>query len=318
MPRKPRIEFQGAFYHVICRGNNKQEIFAGDNDYREFLKGIKITKARYGFLLYCYNLIPNHLHLAVETSNEPLSRIMCSLLTRYARYFNSRHKRTGHVFEKRYKAILCQKESYLLEMLRYIHLNDVRAGLTGRPGDWKWSSYRTYMGAAQDDIVDTKKILSIFDKKVSVARKKFAEFVHDGINMKSKEEFYPPDTFPYLGDTEFVKDLSKKYGEIRRWDKIRVRITLEKLAGKISGKTGIDIAEMQASYKSKNISSARKMFSVIAVYYAGYKATQVAKYLNCSISAISRYLRDARMIISNQKTVEKIVEDVLQGIDEIV
>ena len=127
MARKPRIEFPGAFYHIIVRGNNRQKIFADDEDYKYFLGRLNHYKERFKFVLFAYVLMPNHIHLLLETGEVPLSRIMQSLQFTYTQKFNRRHKKVGHLFQGRYKAILCQKESYLLELIRYIVLNPVRA-----------------------------------------------------------------------------------------------------------------------------------------------------------------------------------------------
>lgn len=311
MPRKPRIEYPGAFYHIICRGNNREQLFKEERDYKMFLESVETKKRRYEFILYCYNLMPNHLHLLLETVEEPLSRIMCSLLTRYARYFNNKYKRTGHVFERRYKAILCQKENYLLELIRYIHLNDKRAGIVKEIGEWKWSSYRAYIGVENSEIVDIKAILSMFNKNIAIARKKFVKFIYEGISIGKKGEYYPPDTFPYLGDAEFIEDISKRYGEVRRSEKVKIRIGLDKLANKVSEKTGISMEEMRiSSNKSKEISSARKILSYIAIYYAGYRMVDVARYLRCSFSTTSVQLRKIKGEKENIERAEAIVSDI--------
>jgi len=142
MPRKPRVEFPGAFYHVLSRGNNRQEIFLNSSDYQDFLTCLRIIQERYPFTLYAYVLLPNHFHLLLETKEVTLSRIMLSLLTRYVKLFNQRYRRVGHLFQGRYKAILCQKDAYLLELVRYLHLNPVRAKLVNSPSEWFWSSHR--------------------------------------------------------------------------------------------------------------------------------------------------------------------------------
>ncbi len=146
MPRPPRVEFEGALYHVITRGNNRQAIFKDEADYRTFLGLLERGKQKHPFYLYAYVLMPNHVHLLLERQTDSLSRIMQRLLTGYAQYWNRKYRKVGHVFQGRYKAILCQKDAYLSELVRYIHLNPVRAKMVRRPEDYVWSSHRAYLG----------------------------------------------------------------------------------------------------------------------------------------------------------------------------
>ncbi|MEW5706922.1 MAG: transposase [Actinomycetota bacterium] len=128
MARKPRIEFAGVLYHVIARGNNKQVVFNTAEDYLYYLDRLRVAKEQYNFCLYSYCLMPNHVHLFIRTKETPLSHIMLMVQTSYAKYYNRKTKRVGHLFQNRYKAILCDIDAYLLELVRYIHLNPVRAG----------------------------------------------------------------------------------------------------------------------------------------------------------------------------------------------
>lgn len=144
MPRKPRIEFQGALYHVIARGNHRQNIFFDDNDRNRYLSTIEKSKSKFNFSIYAFVLMSNHVHLLIETSTIPLSKIMQSLHTSYTQYFNLKHNKSGHLFQGRYKAILCQKDSYLLQLVRYIHQNPIRAKIVESPDDYQWSSHHAY------------------------------------------------------------------------------------------------------------------------------------------------------------------------------
>lgn len=146
MARPLRLEFPGALYHVISRGNERSPIFRDDWD-RGFFLGILGSVVRdHGWLVHSYCLLGNHYHLLVETPQGRLSKGMHVLNGRYTQKFNRRHRRAGHVLEGRFKAILVEKEAHLLELHRYIVLNPVRAGLVSRPEDWSWSSYRATCG----------------------------------------------------------------------------------------------------------------------------------------------------------------------------
>ena len=119
----------------MARGNDGQKIFLRQSDYQAFIEALRIVRQRYPFSLYAYVLMSNHFHLLLEVDQVPTARILQSLLTGYVRRFNKTHRRDGHLFEERYKAIVCDRDSYLLELVRYIHLNPVRARMVKRPGE---------------------------------------------------------------------------------------------------------------------------------------------------------------------------------------
>ena len=142
MARKPRIEIAGGLYHVISRGNNRRKIFRSHDDYLKFTGLLQQQKSKLPFYLYAYCLMPNHVHLLIEMQDDPLSRIMQILLTSYSQYYNRRYRKIGHLFQGRYKSILCQTDRYLGELVRYIHLNPVRARIVKRPEDFEYSGHR--------------------------------------------------------------------------------------------------------------------------------------------------------------------------------
>jgi len=133
MARKPRVEIPGGLYHILNRGNNRRPIFRDDKDYDQFLDLLAKYRKQQTFRLFAFVLMANHFHLLLEAGPVPLSRTMQQLLGSYTRYFNRCHHRIGHLFQARYKAILCEKESYLLELIRYIHLNPVRSKMVEDP-----------------------------------------------------------------------------------------------------------------------------------------------------------------------------------------
>jgi REP element-mobilizing transposase RayT len=133
MPRHPRVHAEGLLYHVMARGNDGQKIFLRQSDYQAFVEALRTVRQRYPFSLYAYVLMSSHFHLLLEVHRFPTARILQSLLTGYVRRFNKIHHRRGHLFEGRYKAIVCDRDSYLLELVRYIQLNPVR-GAQAVPG----------------------------------------------------------------------------------------------------------------------------------------------------------------------------------------
>jgi putative transposase len=146
MARKPRVHFSGALCHVIARGNQRQDIFLDDTDLQTYLTYLSENKLKFSLHLYAYALMKNHLHLLLEVNEVALSQAMQILQFRYTRYFNKRYKKVGHLFQGRYKAILCDKDRYLLELVRYIHLNPVRAGVVESPENYPWTGHLEYLG----------------------------------------------------------------------------------------------------------------------------------------------------------------------------
>jgi REP-associated tyrosine transposase len=147
--RKPRLEIEGGLYHIITRGNNRQLVFRSDDDRDKFLRELAKQKAKLPFYLYAYCLMPNHVHLLMERQRDVISRIMQRLLTVYSQYHNRKYRKTGHLLQGRYKAIICESDRYLGELVRYIHLNPVRARMVKRPEDFAYSSHRAYIGSDQ-------------------------------------------------------------------------------------------------------------------------------------------------------------------------
>lgn len=148
MARPLRLEYDGAIYHVISRGNAHQEVFHDDRDRIRFLEILNDVVRRYHWICHAYCLMTNHHHLLVETPEAGLSRGMQLLNSVYAQWFNRRHARAGHLFQGRFKSIVVEKESYLLEVARYVVLNPVRAGMVAKAHEWPWSSYRATAGLA--------------------------------------------------------------------------------------------------------------------------------------------------------------------------
>jgi putative transposase len=148
MPRKPRLHVPGGLYHAILRGNHRQVIFQDEGDHLTFEDILATALSRYAAGLHAYCWMPNHVHLAVQVGEAPLGRLMQLLASRYARRKQREIPTTGHLFERRYRAKLVQTDRYLLALVRYIHLNPVRAGLTADPAAYRWSSHRAYMGLA--------------------------------------------------------------------------------------------------------------------------------------------------------------------------
>jgi putative transposase len=144
MARPLRIEYEGAFYHVTSRGYERRKIFFEETDYRKFLSYFKEGREKHGYLIYCYVLMSNHYHLLIKTPHGNLNEVMHYINGSYTNYINRKKGRSGHLFQGRYKAILVDGDSYLLELSRYVHINPVRAKIAAKPEEYPDSSYRSY------------------------------------------------------------------------------------------------------------------------------------------------------------------------------
>jgi REP element-mobilizing transposase RayT len=184
MARSLRIEFPGAVYHVTSRGNARADIFEDDTDHEMFLKIFGQVVKRFNWLCHAYCLMDNHYHLLIETPEGNLSAGMRQLNGVYTQAFNRAHRRDGHLFKGRFKAILVEKESHLLELCRYIVLNPVRAGITARPEDYRWSSYLPTLGTvARPPFLATEWLLGNFSTSHAESCRRYRQFVKEGMNI---------------------------------------------------------------------------------------------------------------------------------------
>lgn len=190
MARKPRIHAPGATYHVILRGNARQDIFSDDKDRYRFYEILQKSCERYRCRVHAFCLMTNHVHLEMQVGDFSLSRIMQNISQRYTQWFNWRYKKSGHVFQGRYKAVMVDADEYLLELAAYIHLNPVRARMTDQPGAYKWSSHRAYLGKETLSWLETDFVLSQFSPNETLARTKFAAFVEERITDGRRNEFH--------------------------------------------------------------------------------------------------------------------------------
>lgn len=212
MARKPRIHYPGALYHVILRGNARQDIFQGAEDRYRFYMFLQEGTERFGHRILAFCLMTNHVHLAVQVGEVSLSRIMQSITFRYTRWQNWRMGRTGHLFQGRYKSFLVDGDTYLQELVAYIHLNPLRAGMTTKLGSYKWSSHRAYLGKEIIPWVNTEAMLGTFSSDMPTARKRYAAFISDRVKDGHREEFHGKGSADtrVVGDDHFVEAILER------------------------------------------------------------------------------------------------------------
>ncbi len=212
MPRKPRLHFPGALYHVILRGNAKQDIFFDAEDRRRFLLFLQESIERFGFRLHGYCLMTNHLHLAIQVGEVPLSRIMQNLSLRYTKWINWRKDRIGHLFHGRFKAVMVEADSYLTQLVAYLHLNPVRARISERPEEYPWSSHQAYLGLVYAPWLTTEFVLFQFSNREARARDAFRQFVASRSGESHRPEFHGMNTIDsrVFGDDVFIQEVLEK------------------------------------------------------------------------------------------------------------
>ena len=279
MARPLRIEFPGALYHVTSRGNARAKVFTDESDYRMFLDILGFVVKRFNWICHAYCLMGNHYHLLVETPDANLSRGMRQLNGIYTQKFNWKRKKTGHLFQGRYKSILVDKEEYLLELARYMMLNPVRAGLVKAPDDYIWSSYRAVAGKVETpEFLTTEGLLARFGAGKKNARRRFADFVKAGMKIK-KSPWEDLKGQIYLGDESFVKTVLGYVSEDRD------------VAREIpKGQRYANRPELSQVFSGENKTDKRKRNTAIYKAYIdwGYKLREVADFLQMHYASISR------------------------------
>lgn len=253
MPRKPRIHFPGAVYHVMLRGNAGQDIFVDDEDRTRLTLLMQQCVERFKCRIHAFCLMSNHIHLAIQVDSIHLSRIMQSLNLQLTRHYNRKQGVTGHLFQGRYKAILVSADDYLLELVRYIHLNPVRIALVNNPEDYRWSSHNVYCGQASLPWLTTDWVFSFFAETGEAAASRFRDFVMDGISEGYRKEFHKGNQEGrLLGDDDFADEAMRKSGQSRMR-----QVRIEEIMKLVSYIYSISCADLRRPGKDRVLSEAR-------------------------------------------------------------
>lgn len=217
MPRKPRIHFHGAVYHVILRGNSGNDVFTDDADRNRFLSLVKEGIRRFGNKIHAFCLMSNHIHLIIEVADVPLSRIMHNLSFRYTAYLNKKKNSIGHVFHGRYKAVLVDTDNYLLELVRYIHNNPVAAGIVETPENYRWSSHLQYIGKTAIKWLTTDHVLVHFSQNRHCAIQQYQDFFKQEpatFDELQANVFKESLKCGILGDSLYVEEMLQQTGHL--------------------------------------------------------------------------------------------------------
>jgi len=329
MPRKARIDAVGALHHIICRGIEKRPIFMDDVDRDGFIVRLRKILTETKTPCYAWALLPNHFHLLLRTGMAPIARVMQRLLTGYVVVFNRRHQRHGYLFQNRYKSILCQENPYLLELVRYIHLNPLRAGVLKNLKDldqYFYCGHSRIMGKVQDQWQDVDRVLSMFGDRNSDAQKKYRQFVEKGLAEGKKSELtggglirslggwqavkqlrlagehFKSDE-RILGDSDFVTKVLKQASEkmARKYDLVAKGYGFETALEKVSENFGITGDQLLTPSKKPQRVMARSVLAYWAVRELELTATEVGKRMGISQSAVSRAVQRGEKLVQESK-----------------
>ena len=336
MPRQARIDISGLLYHVIVRGIERREIFPWKEDREDFIKRLEKSLEGSGAKCFAWAVMTNHAHLLIRTGEKKLSGIMRGLLSGYATKFNIKHKRSGHLFQNRYKAIICEEEQYLLELIRYIHLNPVRAKIVlnmEELDNYEWTGHSVIMGKREKEWQEVEELLGRFDCKIRQARGKYRRFVEEGLGLGKQNKFDGGGGLirsagglrevlrnrkngvkeqadeRVLGSGGFVKSILKGLEEKNKIkEKAKRKLDIEKLAEKVSKYYGMKVTQIKGASRKREIAKARAVFVNLGIDYLGLSGSRFEKELKVSSSGISKlYRRGKEVTKSEPEVIPKII-----------
>ena len=329
MPRIARIDAPGALHHIICRGIEKTRIFHDDADRDGFVERLGRVISETNTPCYAWALIPNHFHLLLKTGDVPITTVMRRLLTGYAVTFNLRHRRVGHLFQNRYKSILCQEDTYLLELVRYIHLNPLRAKLVGsmKQLDWfKYCGHSLLIGKRENDWQDTGYVLRLFGRRISSSRRHYREFVEKGALMGKRQDLvggglirsaggwealkalsrlkiHMKGDERILGDSDFVESVIEEQKErlTRRYHLQTLGIDFEEVTDRVAKIFHLKPEQILSSGKQPQQVKARRLLCFWAIKELEMSGVEVAKRLKVCNSVVSRSVGQGEKIAADMK-----------------
>ena len=302
MPRQARLDIAGVLQHVMVRGIEKRDIFIDDRDRSAFVDRFSRLLVTTKTECLAWSLLSNHVHLLLRPTKGKLSEMMRRLLTGYAVVFNHRHHRCGHLFQNRYKSIICEEDSYLLELVRYIHLNPLRAGLVSsmrQLDSYRWTGHSGIMGRTLIPGQKADEVLLMFDEDIKRASEKYQNFVAEGIPLGRRDELVggglrrqlklsaSPEFQAYdervLGSGEFVEHLWHE-AEPRQVPEEVSPPSLQEIIEKVAAVYGIDHSTLRQGSKHKPIANTKAVICFLATRRFGYTGVQVSKSLALSRS----------------------------------
>jgi len=319
MPRQARLDVPGALHHIMVRGINKSAIFNDDQDRQKFLERLRENVITAGAVVYAWVLMTNHVHILFKSGKQGISVVMRKQLTWYAQYYNRRHRRTGHLFENRYKSILCDEDNYLLALIRYIHLNPVRAGIVATMSEldrYPWSGHRAVVGKTKNDWMDISYVLTQFASRKSAARTAYRAFVMDGMKqgrlpeltggglIRSKGGWSKVESARrsgrkeeyderILGSGDFVNAVFK---EIEEKTRLQLKLrragrTIIKIIDQACEGNNISMQELKGGSRRRTVCALRVQIAKRGLDELGVSLADIARHVGVTTSGIARAVK---------------------------
>lgn len=306
MARRPRVFAPGLLYHVIGRGNQRQATFLRDADYQGYLERLAKYRQKHGVVVWAYCLMPNHVHLLVETTGPPLAKFMQGLQQSYTQYFNRTHGKVGHLFQGRYKAIVCERDRYLVALIRYIHLNPVRAKLVTHPEEYAYSGHRAYLLGQATAVLDPTPGLAVFG-----GQRAYRHFVREGMSEGHQAGYYVVEDQRFLGTERFVTRLRAQEPEIAPR---RPTHSVARAVKAVAAALHVDPATLTGVDRSWVVSRHRTLLAYVLVRRIGYRVGEVATQLGRDVTTVSvlvsRFADRLQREPALQRTVERVARTV--------
>lgn len=310
------MDAPGTLHHVMGRGIERTNIFQNQTDRQDFVGRLATLCQDGDLIVYAWAIMSNHFHILARTGQQPLAANMRRLLTGYVVNFNKRHRRSGHLFQNRYKSIICEDDPYLLELTRYIHLNPLRAGLVDSLemlNSYPWSGHSALMGLVPREWQDSEAILACFGHDINTASNGYSEFVREGVAQGQRPELVGGGLIRSLGDWsqvisqrhrgEAIRSDSRILGgsgfvdrilaEAEKKEKQTLRFIVRKsdlptLLLRVAKNEGVEAVAITSGVRRREVVRARKLLSQVALHRMGYTGAEVARFLGLTTSAVNR------------------------------
>ena len=325
MPRLARLDAPGVLHHIMIRGIERRNIFKNNKDREDILDRLSNILPETETACYAWALMPNHAHFLFRTGNVPLATVMRRLLTGYVVSFNRRHKRHGHLFQNRYKSIVCQEDVYLRELVRYIHLNPVRGGIVSILSElngYDYSGHGVLMGRKKRSWQDTEYVLGSFGKTIGRARKAYSSYVEAGFEQGRREELtggglirslggwsevrrqglkgrdHIKSDERILGESDFVAHVLSEAEEAfgRKYELKSLGYDLDRIAARVAEIYEMEMGDIFLEGKQRKRVKARSLFCYWAVRELGFSLTELAQRLNISVPGVGYSVERGEMI----------------------
>jgi REP element-mobilizing transposase RayT len=293
------------------RGNACQDIFFDDEDRCRFYLLLQEGIERYGHRIHAFCLMTNHVHIAMQVGEVSLSRIMQNITFRYTRWVNRRQQRSGHLFQGRFKAVLVDADTYLLELTRYIHLNPVRAGMVQSPEEYPWSGHRAYLGSETIPWLTTDWVLSQFAGKSEKARRGYREFVDQGKEDGYQQEYHSgsANDSRVLGDDTFIDKVLAHAGA-----RPKQRISLDEIIQSVCRKYGIEEKDLKTPGKYRNFSAARGMAAWLILETGGATLAELSSYTGRDVSTLSTAAKTVQTLAKSDQGLANCLVELLESL----